>query len=130
MALAVLQILVGIGALLLGAGSVMLMGMVGQFAPAEVAPASGILGVLSGLMGLIFIITAVVSFTVAWGFLAGKSWARIVGIILAALEGLYGIITLPGGLLTVAIAALVIYYLTRPAVTNWFRPRATITPAA
>ncbi len=125
-ALAVLQILVGIGALLLGAGSVMLMGMVGEYAPAEFSAPAGVLGALSGMMGLIFILASVISFAVAWGFLAGKPWARIVGIAFAVLEGVYGIVTLPGGILTVAIAALVVYYLTRPAVVDWFSPKATI----
>jgi hypothetical protein len=120
--LAVLQILVGLGALLLGAGSVMLMGMVGAYAE-DLPVSSGILGPLTGMMGIIFVLVGVVSFVIAWGYLAGKPWARMIGIVFAALDGLYGIITLPGGLLTAAIAALMIYYLTRPAVTEWFNPK-------
>jgi MFS family permease len=120
--LAVLQILSGIGALVLGAGSAMLMGMVGQYAPPEASAQAGILGALSGMMSIVFITAAVVSFLVAWGFLTGKSWARWLGIAFAALEAIYGILSLPGGVVTVAIGALIIYYLTRPASVEWFNP--------
>jgi hypothetical protein len=128
-ALAVLQILLGLGALLMGAGSVMLMGMAGAYAPTAPLEASGMLGALSGVMGIIFLLVAVISFVVAWGYLAGKPWARIVGIVFAALDGLYGLTSMPGGLLTVVIAALMIYYLTRPTIIEWFSPgKATSSP--
>jgi hypothetical protein len=126
-ALAVLQILGGIGALLLGAGSVMLMGMVGQITPTELSAQTGILGALTGVMGIIFIIFALVSFVVAWGYLAGKPWARLLGILFAALEAIYGLISLPGGIVTIALAALIIYYLTRPAVISWFSPSSPVS---
>ncbi len=130
-ALAVLQILVGLGALLMGAGSVMLMGMVGQYTPTELSAPSGVLGALSGVMGIIFLLAGIISFLVAWGYLAGKPWARMLGIAFAALDAVYGVISLPGGLVTVVIAALMIYYLTRPTIVDCFSPsKISVAPSS
>jgi hypothetical protein len=126
--LAVLQILVGLGSLLMGAGSVMLLGMVGASATTS-AQASGVFGVISGAVGILFTVMAVISFILAWGYLTGRSWARKVGIVFAVLDGLYGLTSLPSGLLSVAIAVLMVYYLTRPAVIEWFSPvQNTVSP--
>ena len=74
------------------------------------------------MMGDIFIVVALVSFIITWGFLEGKSWARLLELAFAALDALYEILTLPEGALSVIIAVIMISYLIRPAVIEWFAP--------
>jgi len=123
--LAVLEILGGLLALLGGLGIMAVAGIAG-------ASYSGVFGALGSLLGIIFIIVALISFAIAWGFLGGKSWARTLGIIFAAIEALYGLLGLIGGnwssLITIIIGALIVYYLMRPDVIEYFKPVQATTP--
>jgi len=91
------------------------------------------------LIGDILPILGVLSFVVAYGYLKGKGWAWTLGLIHSIIEILLGIASLPiflevmrhvhnslgdnaalTGLIYVALDGLIIYYLTRPYVKQFF----------
>ena len=72
--LAILQILAGIIYLIAGLGVGLVTGVLGGFFSA-----------LGGAIGLVFIALGVTEFVVSWGYLAGKGWARLAGLILAGI---------------------------------------------
>lgn len=107
--LAIIQILAGLVYFIAGAGIVFLGGVIGD-----------IYGAIGGVIGFFFILLAVLEFVVAWGYLSRKGWARLAGLVLAGLGILEGLSTLPNGALTIILDAIVIYYLTRPHIVDWF----------
>ncbi len=124
--IAVLDILVGIAALFLGVIAIIFGGYAGGLGLGY----SGIIAFIGALFGGILIVFALIHFAIAWGFLSGMGWARIVGIIFGALDVLGGLFSLPTGIVELAIGAVIIYYLTRPEVVAWFRHETTPPPPA
>jgi hypothetical protein len=116
MILAILQILAGLIYLIVGAIVAMVGGILGGF-----------YGELGGLIGMIVLVLGVVEFIVAWGYLTRKGWARMAGLILAGIGVLEGLTTLPTGIITIALYAAIIYYLTRPNIVDWFAGRRVET---
>ena len=49
------------------------------------------------------------------------------GLVLAGIGILEGLTTLPSGMLSIAIDAVVIYYLTRPNIVDWFTSKMVET---
>jgi hypothetical protein len=84
--------------------------------------------VIFGVLGVVFLITAIVALVLAWGFLKGKRWARIVAIVLVVLGIINTVVQaiLLGGtsVLTVGISiiipVLIVIYLQMPNVKAWF----------
>ena len=74
---------------------------------------------LTGL-GLILLILAVVGFIMTWGMWVGKSWARIITMILAVISIVTGIFSLPGSLISILIAFVILYYLRQPEIQDYF----------
>jgi len=70
--------------------------------------------------GVIFAIMGIVALILAYGFWTGKSWAWWLAIILQALGILSNIAYLPYGIVGIAIGVIIIYYLTRPHVREFF----------
>ena len=76
--------------------------------------------------GVFFLIMAIVSLLLAWAFLKGKNWARLLAIIFLVLSIIGNLIGVLGGvsLITVAISILlpllIVWYLFRPKVKQWF----------
>ncbi|HIH87685.1 TPA: hypothetical protein HA344_00560, partial [Candidatus Bathyarchaeota archaeon] len=85
-------------------------------------------GAIGEIIGLLMVLLGVVEFVVAWGYLTQKGWARWAGLILAAIGLVEGITTLPTGALSIAIDGVIIYYLTRPHIIDWFAGRSAETP--
>ncbi len=81
-----------------------------------------------GVFGGVFLIGAVLNFILAWGYLSGMGWARIVGLILASIGVLGGLVTFPAGIFNLILNGLIIYYLTRPHVYRWFKGEREAPP--
>jgi hypothetical protein len=112
--LAILEIILGI---LYG-----LVGLLFLVATSFIAEyAYSMLGSMSSSTGAVLLIFALLRFVLAWGFLSGQGWSRIMGLVLAALGALTGLLTLPLGLIDLILNGLIIYYLTRPYVIDYFR---------
>jgi hypothetical protein len=83
---------------------------------------------LSGLgiaFGAVLVAIAIVSFIVAYGLLKGKGWAWTVSIILSIISIVWNVITLVtaanyGGIISIIISGIILYYLFRPHVKAYF----------
>lgn len=71
-------------------------------------------------IGLILLILAILGFIMTWGLWNGKSWARTITMLLAALGIVTGIFSLPGSLISILIDIVIIYYLTQPEIRTYF----------
>ncbi|MBI0584527.1 MAG: hypothetical protein ISF22_09920 [Methanomassiliicoccus sp.] len=85
--------------------------------------------VLFGVAGVVLLIMAVVAFLLAWGFLKGKRWAWILGIIFSVLNIASSVVTavFSGSLASIAtlglsilIPVLILVYLLLPSTKTWF----------
>ncbi len=124
--LAILEIIGGIFSLLAAAALFALGALVGEagMEMGEALPGIGFLaGTLAALLGGVFIITGLVAFLLAYGFWTGKGWAWILGIIFSIIGIVLGVVSLignPASIVGILINILIIYYLTRPHVKEWF----------
>jgi hypothetical protein len=133
--LAILEILTGLGTLLAALGMFAIAALstnqeiIDQLGPdvptwlIDTAPA------LFAALGAIFLIIAIVSFILAWGFLRGKSWARIIGIVFAVISigmsivsavisfSAVGLVSLG---FSVIIPVIILLYLMTANVKAWF----------
>ena len=83
------------------------------------------LGVLIIPFGAVLVAIAIVSFVVAYGLLKGKGWAWTVAIILSIISIVWNVITLVtaanyGGIISIIISGIILYYLFRPHVKAYF----------
>lgn len=85
--------------------------------------------VLFGAAGVVLLIMAIIAFLLAWGFLKGKRWAWIVGIIFVVLSILSSIVSavFTGSLVSIAtlglsilIPIIILVYLLLPSTKAWF----------
>ena len=70
--------------------------------------------------GAVLLILALVYIIFGFGLLKGWSIMWYLGIVLYAIAIVGGLLKLPAGIITILIGAVVIYYLTRPKVKNYF----------
>jgi hypothetical protein len=137
--LAILDIIVGIFILIAAVGVLSLAGYltsvtippeIEQSIPQWVIDAAP---VALAFAGVVLLAIAIISFLVAWGFLRGKNWARILSIVLLFLSILTSIFNaivaaifttdaLFGILLSILLPVLLIWYLTTTKVKMWFIP--------
>ena len=75
---------------------------------------------LTGI-GIVLLLLAVVGFIMMWGLWSGKSWARIITMILAVISVISGIFSLPGSLVSILVNVIIFYYLTRPGIKVYFQ---------
>jgi hypothetical protein len=83
------------------------------------------LGGLGIVFGVVLVAIAIVSFVVAYGLLKGKGWAWTVSIILSIISIVWNAITLVtaanfGGIISIIISGVILYYLFRPHVKAYF----------
>jgi hypothetical protein len=80
-------------------------------------------------IGVLFLLFAIVAFLLAWGFLRGKSWARVVGIVFAVLNIAGSIVSalVSGNVVNIAtvgfsviIPVVILLYLMLPSTKTWF----------
>lgn len=82
----------------------------------------------------VLIVLGIVNFPLAWGIYSGKGWAWTSSIIVSVIWMIIGVITLIAvvGVFILIIAALIMYYLFRPHVKEFFArgaPQAYAPPA-
>jgi hypothetical protein len=79
-----------------------------------------------GALGLFFLIMAIISLVLAWAFLKGKNWSRILAIIFLVLSIIGNVIGLVGGtsvfsvILSILLPVIIVIYLYQPSVKQWF----------
>ena len=86
-------------------------------------------------IGGILLAMAIVSFVVAYGLLKGRGWAWTVTIILSIISIVWNAITIAtaanfGGIISIIISAIIIYYLYRPHVKAYFGKGVSPSPPA
>ena len=95
------------------------------------------LGGLGIAFGVVLVAIAIVSFVVAYGLLKGKGWAWTLSIILSIISIVWNAITIAtaanfGGIISIIISGVILYYLFRPHVKAYFgkAARTDASPAA
>jgi uncharacterized membrane protein (DUF2068 family) len=122
--IAILVALVGVIALLAGAGLAAASSYIGVALGRSFA--AGFIGIFGGVM----IVLGLLYLFLAYGFWNGKGWAWIVGVILMIIGIVLGIAMLfisYSSIVSILIDLLILYYLTRPNVKAFFgRGQATL----
>lgn len=126
----IITILIGIGGLILSA---FLNNILSAFG------ASSLVGAVAGLVVAVLsvgvLIAGLIYLLLSWGLWSGKNWARIIWIIFSILGVLGALGTIAGpayvaGVIDLIINVIIIYYLTRPHVTAYFKHMVMMPPAA
>ena len=94
------------------------------------------LGGLGIAFGAVLVALAIVSFIVAYGLLKGKGWAWTVTLILSIISIVFNAISIAasaganliGGIISIIISAVIIYYLYRPHVKAYFGKGVSPSP--
>lgn len=126
-ALAILAGLLGIILIILGVVVGALASFISDLIKAN-APAIGagvvdfsaIIAALATALAVIMFIFGILHIAVAYGFWVGAGWSRWLAIILSILGIIGGIITLPGGIISIIIYGLILWYLMQPHVKAFF----------
>jgi len=71
-------------------------------------------------VGGILVVAGVIALGLGYGLWTGKGWAWTLALIFSILGILGGIISLPEGVVSIIIDILIIYYLTRAHVKQFF----------
>lgn len=93
------------------------------------------LGGIGIAFGITLIVIAIVSFIVAYGLLKGMGWAWTVAIILSIISIVWNVVTLVtagnlGGIISIIISGIILYYLYRPHVKAYFGKGVSPSPPA
>jgi hypothetical protein len=105
--------------------------------PESTMIAQDLFGGFSIAIGIVLIAIAIVSFVVAYGLLKGKGWAWTVTLILSIISIVFNAISIAataganlGGIISIIISAVIIYYLYRPHVKAYFGKGVSPSPPA
>jgi hypothetical protein len=122
----ILQILAGLGSLGLGfflattyafLGSLIASGSEGVTFSGGFG---GFLMVAGAIIGGILMVIGIVNLVIAYGIFKGSGWAWMLCIVFAVISMFFGILTFPVGIISILFNALIIYYLTRRNVKEYF----------
>ena len=90
----------------------------------------GIIGIAVGIpllivgVGIVLIVIGIASIVMAYGLWKGKGWAWIITLILSGIGILFSVGSIaarqPGAIVNLIISAVIIYYLYRPSVKEFF----------
>lgn len=90
---------------------------------------AGILGGGAAALGGITLAIGIVSFIVAYGLLKGRSWAWTLTVVLSVISIVLNALSLIAGnlaaIISIAISAVILYYLYRPHVKAYFGKAVT-----
>jgi hypothetical protein len=94
-----------------------------------------LLGGVGIAFGAVLVALAIVSFVVAYGLLKGRRWAWTITIILSIISIVWNAITIAtaanfGGIVSIIISGIIIYYLYRPHVKAYFGKGVSPSPPA
>jgi hypothetical protein len=85
-------------------------------------------------IGAVLVAIAIVSFIVAYGLLKGKGWAWTVTVILSIISIVLNAISIAtgniGGIVSIIISGIILYYLYRPHVKAYFGKGVSPSPPA
>jgi hypothetical protein len=106
--------------------------------PPSGAPPMALQSLFGGVgiaFGAVLVALAIVSFIVAYGLLKGRGWAWTVTLILSIISIVWNAITIAtaanfGGIISIIISAVIIYYLYRPHVKAYFGKGVSPSPPA
>lgn len=122
----ILAILEAIGGIICFAG-ILFIGLIVETLTSFAGVTGHGIGIIRSLMGIVALIFAIIllifgliSFLLAYGLWIGKGWAWTLAFIFSIIGILLGLASLPGGIITILINALILYYLTRPYVKEFF----------
>ena len=116
-------------------GIIMLFGGIALVAAGSILPSFQMTDELSGVpswligtgaiaMGIIVIILGIISFVVAYGLLKGAGWAWSLTVVLSIVSIVLNAISIAsgnfGGIISIIISAIILYYLYRPHVKSFF----------
>jgi hypothetical protein len=120
--LAALEIIFGAIMVLGAIALIALAGIIGVYLEelTEFQNFGPLFGAIGGILSIVLLIIAMIEFLMAWGLLGGKGWAWTVTIIFSVIAIIMGLLSLPLSLVSIAINALIIYYLFRPNVRAFF----------
>jgi lysylphosphatidylglycerol synthetase-like protein (DUF2156 family) len=79
---------------------------------------SSIIPIIPRLLGMMLVIIGIVSLLLAWGLMTGKVWAWGAALIFVILGAIVNLLSFH--LIGVVIDAVIVYYLTRSAVKQFF----------
>ena len=114
--LAILEAIAGIYYLVTGFGDFVATAIIRTLAGSGIP--SDILPLISRSVGAVLLIFGLVSLLLAWGLWTGKGWARMIALVIAILSIIASLISFH--LIGVVIDGIIIYYLTRPNVKQFF----------
>lgn len=112
----------------LGGALLILAGAVLAALPQLLAPG---LGYLFGGLGAFVMIIGALALIIGWGLWTGKSWAWWLTVILEALGLVFSLLSLalgdPTGIVSLIIAAIILYYFFKPHVKAFFGVRISFS---
>jgi hypothetical protein len=68
---------------------------------------------IAAIVGILYLVAA-------FGLWTGRGWARMLAIVLLILDIIGGIVTLPGGIVSIIIGGVLLWYFFTPAVKTFF----------
>ena len=114
--LAILEAIAGVYYLVTGYGEFIATSIIRTLARSGIP--SDIIPLISRFVGAVLIIFGLVSLLLAWGLWTGKGWARMTALVFAILSIIVSLISFH--LIGLVIDVIIIYYLTRPNVKQFF----------
>ncbi|MGA2785817.1 MAG: hypothetical protein ABSF09_14090 [Candidatus Bathyarchaeia archaeon] len=114
--LAILEALVGIYHLATGFGDLFVAATIRSFSYFGIPSSS--MAMIPRVLGTVLIIIGLASLLIAWGLWTGKPWARLVALVFVILSIIASVVAYH--LVGIVIDAIIIYYLTRPDVKQFF----------
>lgn len=115
--LAILGFIGSVGCFALAA----LFAILGQIIPAsELEHAAPFFTLLLAVGSIVFVVLGVVGIVISYGLWKGAGWAWWIYVILLAIGIVSSLFSLPQGIIGIVINGIVIYYLTRPHVKEFF----------
>jgi len=69
---------------------------------------------------VVFVVIGLINLVIAYGLWKGASWAWWIYLILLALGIVSSLLSLPQGIIGLIINGIIIYYITRPHVKEYF----------
>lgn len=122
----ILMLIGGIGLVTLAAVVPIIPSSGGQFNSqlANTGMSTELLGIVSSATGGLLLILGIASLVVAYGLFKAKKWAWTISVILSVISIGMGIVSIVtgniGAVVSIAISGLILYYLYRPHVKEYF----------
>jgi len=114
--LAILEAFVGVYYLITGFGEFVAAAVIRSLALSGIT--HDVMAMIPRVLGTILMIVGLLSILLAWGIWTGKGWARMVALVFAIVAIILSLISLH--FVGLVIDVIIVYYLTRPNVKQFF----------